>query len=86
MDLKPADITHNLGHSRGSTFNGTLAYVTTIICLPDSSVQWQDCRPEYWEAWGPEFNPRQGLVGVQFLFKLGQPLKTFISYSLLSVT
>ena len=54
---------------------------------PDSMAQWQDCQPECWEAWGPEFNPRPGRVGVRFLFlyKLGQPLKTFISYSLLSV-
>ena len=26
---------------------------------PDSMAQWQDCRPEGWEAWAPEFNPRQ---------------------------
>ena len=52
---------------------------------PDSMAQWQDCRPECWEAWGPEFNPRPGRVGVRFLYKLGQPPKTFISYSLLSV-
>ena len=48
-------------------------------------VQWQHCRPECWEAWGPEFNPRLGRVGFRFLYKLGQPPKTFISYSLLSV-
>ena len=52
---------------------------------PDSMVQWQHCRPECWEAWGPEFNSRPGRVGVRFLYKLGQALKTFISYSLLSV-
>ena len=39
----------------------------------------------WWEALGPGFNPRPGRVGVQFLYKLGQPPKTFISYSLLSV-
>ena len=44
-------------------------------------AQWQDFR----EALCPEFNPRPGRVGVQFLYKLGQPPKTFISYSLLSV-
>ena len=48
-------------------------------------VLWQNCRPECWEARGPEFNPRPGRVGVRFLYKLGQPTKTFISYSLLSV-
>ena len=52
---------------------------------PDSMIQWQDCRPECWEAWGPEFNPRPGRVGVRFLYKLGQPPKTLISCSLLSV-
>ena len=52
---------------------------------PDSMAQWQDCRPECWEAWGSVFNPRPGQVGVRFLYKLGQPPKTFISYSLLSV-
>ena len=39
----------------------------------------QDWRCEYWGAWGPEFNPRPGPVGIQFLYKLGQPPKT-ISY------
>ena len=48
-------------------------------------VQWQDSRPECWEARGTEFNPRPGRVGVRFLYKLGQPPKTFISYSLMSV-
>ena len=52
---------------------------------PDSMVQWQDCGPECWESWGPEFNHRPGRVGVRYLYKLGQPPKTFISYSLLSV-
>ena len=56
-----------------------------VFLWPDSMAQWQDCRPECWEAWGPEFNPRPGRVGVRFLSKLGQPPKTFISYSLLSV-
>ena len=28
-------------------------------------AQWQDCRPECWEAWGPEFNPWPGQVGVR---------------------
>ena len=48
-------------------------------------AQWQDCWPESWEAWGPDFNLRPGRVGVRFLYKLGQPPKTFISYSLLSL-
>ena len=26
-------------------------------------AQWQDCRPECWEACGPEFNPRPGREG-----------------------
>ena len=30
---------------------------------------------------GPEFNPRPTRVGVRFLYKLGQPQKTFTSYS-----
>ena len=33
-----------------------------IMFQPDSMVQWQDCQPDCWEAWGPEFNPRP--VGV----------------------
>ena len=56
-----------------------------FMVQPDSMVQWQHFRPECWEAWGPEFNPRPGQVGVRFLYRVGQPLKTFISYSLLSV-
>ena len=56
-----------------------------LLEAKDSMVQWQDCRPECWEAFGPEFNPRPRRVGVRFLYKLGQPPKTFISYSLLSV-
>ena len=56
-----------------------------VNIIPDSMAQWQDCRSECWEAWGPEFNPRPGRVGVRFLYKLGQPPKIFISYSLLYV-
>ena len=41
--------------------------------------------PECWEAWGLEFNPIPGRVGVQFLYRLGQSPKTFISCSLLSI-
>ena len=52
---------------------------------PDSMAQWQDCWPECWEAWGPEFKPRLGREGVRFLYKLGQSPKTFIYYSLLPV-
>ena len=62
-----------------------LSWFYENIIHNDSMVQWQDCWPECWEAWGPEFNPRPGRVGVRFLYKLGQPAKTFISYSLLSV-
>ena len=51
----------------------------------DSMAQWQECRPECWEAWGPEFNPRPGRVWVRVLYKLGQPPKTFTSYSSMSV-
>ena len=52
---------------------------------PDSVEQWHDSRPEcWWEARGPEFYPRPGRVGVRFLYEMGQPPKTFISYSLLS--
>ena len=46
---------------------------------------WQDCQPECWEAWSPDFNPRPAQIGVQFLLNLGQPPKTFISYAILSV-
>ena len=42
----------------------------------------KDCRPECWEAWGPEFNLRPGRV----LYKLWQPPKSFIFYSLLSAS
>ena len=38
-----------------------------------SMVQWQDGQPECWEAWGPQFNPRTGGVGIWFLYKLWQP-------------
>ena len=31
---------------------------------PNTMAQWQDCRSGRWEAWGPEFNPRPGRVGV----------------------
>ena len=31
-----------------------------------SMAQWQDCRPEGWEAWVPEFNPRPGLHQTQW--------------------
>ena len=34
-----------------------------VNIIPDSMAQWQDCRSECWEAWGPEFNPRPGRVG-----------------------
>ena len=67
------DWRNNRVHNFKTTFN------------QDSMVQWQHCRPECWEAWDPEFNSRPGRVGVRFLYKLGQPPKTFISYSLLSV-
>ena len=49
-------------------------------------AQWQNCWRECWEAWGPEFNAMPGRVGVRFLNKLGQPPKTYTSYSLLTVT
>ena len=64
-----------------------LELYTRMVCYKGmkSLAQWQDCRAECWEAWGPVLNPRQGRVGVRFLYKLGQLLKTFISYSLLSV-
>ena len=38
-----------------------------------------------WEAWGPEFNPKPERGEMRFLYKLGQPPKTSISYSSLSV-
>ena len=56
-----------------------------MVSGPDSMVKTRLNGTECWEAWGPEFNPRLGRVGVQFLYKMGQPPKTFISYSLLSV-
>ena len=40
--------------------------VTPCPTQPDSMVQWQDCRPECWEAWGPEFNLRPGLDQTQW--------------------
>ena len=40
--------------------NLSLDHIIDPLPLPDSVVQWQDCRPECWEAWGPEFNPRRG--------------------------
>ena len=74
-------------NSHDLTFNSAACYPkwSNILHRPDAMAQWQDCRPEYREAWGPEFNPRLGLAGVRFLYKLGQPSKTFISFSLLSV-
>ena len=57
---------------------GTLGNKFKVL-LPNSfdrtrqTGQWHFCWPKCWEALGPEFNPMLGLVGVWFLYKLGQP-------------
>ena len=58
----------HLNISPSNVLTVDFCFITKIFSLrPDSMVQWQDCRPECWEAWVPEFNPRQGLVGVWFM-------------------
>ena len=47
-------------------------------------AQWQDCGLSAGRH-GVQSSIQAGRVGVRFLYKLGQPPKTFISYSLLSV-
>ena len=37
-------------------------YVSYLARL--TVAQCQDCQPECWEAWGPEFNPRPWRVGI----------------------
>ena len=37
-----------------------LTFFSQVRSTPDSMAQWQDCRPECWEAWGREFNSMPG--------------------------